>query len=302
MARYINILIIFLVSVFLIDGDTCVWAQPVSRVLARVNNEIITSKDFSEYLETLSYRLSGGETNFSSDDENCRKEALGRMIVDKLILDKAKKDKMEVPSAMIEEKFNQIVSAYSSMEEFEESLIEKGLNITSLKEKIKEQYLLRQMIDKYVKSKARVAPKEISQYYKEHIEEFSLPARYAIWIAKFKDYDFIKEIGHLIDREGIEKARQKYADLLVRMESREKDLIDQISGVLSQIRQGDYFIREVNSLYYLVFLESELPAGSVPLEEVKEKIYARILDKKVKENFLEWMKELREKAMVKIYP
>lgn len=276
-------------------------AQEISRVIAKVNNEVITSKDFEEYLEAFLYRLSLEQKNSFSDEESIRKETLNKMIEDKLILAQAKKDKIDIPHPMIEDKFDKIVSAYSSLEEFEKSLMEKGLTITALKEKIKEQYLCRQIVDIYVESKVTVAPKEISQYYQEHLDDFSLPRRYVIWIAKSQDYDYIKKIGRLIDTDGVEKAQAQYAGVLLRMESPENELRAEIADVLLQIRQGDYFIRNIEGLAYLVFFEG-ITAGQVfPLEDMKEKIYSKLRDDKMRINFAEWIEKLKSKALVEVY-
>ncbi|MBU1121552.1 MAG: SurA N-terminal domain-containing protein [Candidatus Omnitrophota bacterium] len=301
MKKYIFSVVIVVIFAFWGNNSNDVSAQEVNRVLARVNNEVITSKDFQEYLEILSYRLSDADKAEFKNDDNFKEQALARMIEDKLILDKAKKDKMRIPSPVIEDKFDKIVSAYSSLEEFEKSLVDKGLNITSLKEKIRDQYISRQIVEIYVKSRIYIEPKEISQYYQKHLDVFSLPSRYAICIAKFKDHDFIKEIARVIDSEGIEKAKDKYADSLVRVESGKEEMREEVSTVLSEIQKGDYFIREIDGLFYLVFLEDELASEVIPLESVKEKIYAIIWDQKMRSSFLDWMNKLKEKALVKVY-
>jgi hypothetical protein len=90
------------------------YAEEVSKIIAKVNNQVITSKDLNDFYKILAYRLLSDETDISLDDENFKKEVLDKLIEDKLILDQAKKEKLEVPAAWVEAKLNEMVAASPS--------------------------------------------------------------------------------------------------------------------------------------------------------------------------------------------
>ena len=110
-----------------------VMAQGVTSIIAKVNNEIITSSDLNEYLQILVYRLGDKAVDFSPDSPEGRKEALERLIEDRLILDQAKQYNVEVPSYWVQAKLDQMIESFPSREHFEKSLIDRGLSVSLLK-------------------------------------------------------------------------------------------------------------------------------------------------------------------------
>lgn len=278
------------------------YGEEVNRIIAKVNNEVITSKDLQEYIEVLSYRLSENSDVLPPASEEFKKETLARLIEDKLILDKAKKEEIEIPVSSIEKRFDEIVSASSSLEEFEVSLKEKGLTVSLLKQRIREQYLSRELINKSVRTQVNVSPQEISNYYQSRLEEFHLPEIYVLWTAKSEDKDLIKEVALRVEKKGVEETAKEYPELLVRIESPAKELMDEIAVPLKEIREKSYILREIKGSFYFIFLEKLMPEKDIPLIEVKEKIYSTLLDKKFREKFKTWVESLKKEAVIEIYP
>ena len=176
-----------LLAIALIFFSFNLYAEEASKIIVKVNSQIITSRDLDEYCKVLSYRFLDGSEEISADDEEFRKEALERLIEDTLILDKAKQEDIEISPFRIERKVEQLISSYSSREDFQESLEEKGLTIALLRKRIEDQYRLSDIVDKYVRFRVGVSPKEISSYYSEHLDEFYSPIAYHFYIAKSAD-------------------------------------------------------------------------------------------------------------------
>jgi uncharacterized protein YbgA (DUF1722 family) len=267
-----------------------------------VNNEIITSKDLDDYCNVLTYRLNDETGNFSSDKAQFRKEALDKLIADKLILDRAKKEKLEVPSSWIEDKLKEIISSHSSREEFENSLIERGLTTSLLKERIKEQYIVHQVIEKYVRSGVRVFPQEISQYYNDHPGDFISTPKYILWIVKSEDKNFLGKIAKTIKEKGIVDTEKEYGNILMRIESSLDELKEEFSAIVKGMKENDSSIKKIDDLDYLVYLDKITPSRTLSLEEAKEIIYSLIWRRKIQEKFLAWIQELKEQATIVIYP
>ena len=133
------------------------WAQGSNKIIAKVNNEAITSKDLDEYAKA--FAGVGGES------EGLKDELLNHLIEEKLILHSARDIGIEVPDDWVDGKINQLVAGFPSYEEFEQSLIDGGLTVTLLKKKIEKDFLVRQAIELNVGSQISISPKEITDYY-----------------------------------------------------------------------------------------------------------------------------------------
>jgi len=62
-----------------------VYSQEVSKIIVKVNNQVITSRDLDEYCKVLAYRFSNGNEDISADDQEFRGKALERLIEDTLV-------------------------------------------------------------------------------------------------------------------------------------------------------------------------------------------------------------------------
>jgi hypothetical protein len=279
-----------------------VYSEEVGKVIAKVNKEVITAKDLEEYYKMLNYRLSGENGKPFSDGKLAKNEALDRLIEDKLILDEAKKENFEVPSYLIDNQINKIISAYPSRDEFENSLIERGLNITILKERVKGQFLMRQVMDKYVNYYISVSPQEVSQYYKEHQNELVSPQKYIIWIAKSEDKNLLVKITQVIKENGISEAEKEFGNVLVKMEAALTELKEGVFQTIQGLKEGDHVVKRIDNLNYFIYLEKIVPPRTLTLEEARDEIFPLIYNKRFKERFQEWIKELKEKAVITIYP
>jgi len=292
-----NILLVIALSVF--SFNLC--GEEVSKIIVKVNNQVITSRDLDEYCKVLSYRFFDGNEEISVDGKEFKEKVLEKLIEDTLILDKAKQEGIEIAPFRVENKIDQIIASHPTREDFEESLIEKGLTIALLRRKIEDQYRLRDIIDKHVRFRVGVSPKEISSYYLKHPDEFYSPFDYIFYIAKSTDRSILEKISNLIKKEGILQTLAKYNDMLIKLESNLDELRPEISKILEGLEVKKHKIAKVDSIFHLIFLEEKVFPAQLPLEEVKEEIHAYLWDTKFREKFNEWVGQLKEGAVIKNY-
>ncbi len=291
----------FLAAVFFLLFCFSCKAEEVTRIIAKVNNQGITSADLDEYCKLFAYKISGQSDTVSCEDEVLMKEALERMIEDKLILDKAKKENMEIPSVLVDKKLNQVVSGYPSREAFEESLIERGLTITRLKEKIKEQFLMRGIIDAYVRSFVSISPQEVNRYYNENKSNFYASAEFSFYLAKSQDPKIIERIAEVIKEKGAAEVENQFKGVLIKIESNRDELREEFVEVLDELERGQQRVILIDGVYHLISLEKSEEPRILPLDEVKEQIYAYLEDEKFTKRFNEWVKELKGDAVITNY-
>ena len=278
-----------------------VFGQEVSKIIVRVNNQVITSRDLDEYCSILAYRFLNSGEDISVADKEFREKALEKLIEDTLVLDKAKQEGIEVSRFRVENKIEKLISAHPTRRDFEESLIGKGLTIALLRRKIEDQYRLRDIVDKYIKSQITVSPKEISDYYSEYPEEFYSAIKYIFYIAKSRDKSVMERIANAIKNEGISEALVQHGNMLMKVESDLQELKLGIAKIFENLKVDEYKIEKVDGAYYLILLEDKIFPGQLSLGEVKEAIYAYLWDLHFKEKFIVWVEELRDDALIKKY-
>ena len=277
------------------------YCEEITRIVAKVNNQVITSKDLHDYTKMVIYRLAGVSGQGQEPDfKKTAQESLDRLIEDRLVLDKAISEAIPVHEAQIDAKLEQMMSFYPSREAFEQSLIENGLTLPMIRERIKEQYLLQQAIEMYVKSQVSVLPWEINEYYEAHRSEFRTPTSYVVWITKADDPKVVSGLKKVISRGGIEAAKEEYPDILTKIKVFEGEMRPEIESQIKKIREGRYDIVEIDGKKF-VYMEKKLPPRNLTLEESKGVIYNFLKEAKFREEFKKWLDELKEEAVIKIY-
>lgn len=213
----------------------------------------------------------------------------------------AKKEGFQVPSLWIASKLDEIIASYPTIEEFENSLIERGLNITLLRARIKEQYLLRQALEKYVHSQITISPQEISRYYESNSLEFSSQTKFILWVAKSTDENFLRNLGQTIKEKGVLHAEKEHQGSIIRIESTPGELKEEILQILKTMQEGECLIREIDSLIHLIYLEKIVASEALPIDAAGEEIYSYLREKKFKVRFSQWLEELKGESVIRIY-
>ncbi|MFA5272242.1 MAG: peptidylprolyl isomerase, partial [Candidatus Omnitrophota bacterium] len=274
-------LILGIMCLFFISTGYC---EEIGKIVAKVNNEAITARDLDDYYKIVSYRMPEQFASFSSDEAKGKREALDKLIEDRLILAEAKKKNMEIPPAAIADQLNKVISSYPSREDFENSLVERGLNVTVLKERIRGQFLMRQVIGILVNGYVNITPQEVSNYYVEHRKELVADQKYVIWIIQTKDKNILSTTTKALKEKGIQEAGAQSMHL-VRVEAEVKDLKEEIAGMAKELKEGEHAVKKIGETYYLVYLEKTLPPRELSLAEARENIFNIIWSKKFKLRF-----------------
>ena len=270
-------------------------AESVGKIVARVNNEVITSVDLDEYCNFLKYRNPEVEIT-----PQFQKKVLEGLIQDKLILSQAKQEKIEVPEGWLQARMDEFIASYPSPEEFEVSLALKGLNISMLKKKLSEQYLTRKVIEKHVSSKIEVSPQEVTEFYAAHQKEFSQAKTYVMWIAKTENKEMLDPLVRAIEENGLDSVNGGET-ALNKIEVEEESLKEEIKNIVITLEPGTWTIEKVGDYYYFVYLERIVPASKIPLTEVEDKIHALVWQEKFERALGNWIDSLKEHAVIKIY-
>lgn len=288
-----------LILVFVMPFVLVVCLAQANQIVAKVNNEIITTDDLDRYSKML---LSKDNKEFLGlNQEDFKKKALNRLIEDRLILQQAKKENIEVPQSWLDNKIKQLESDYSNRELFYDSLENQGLSLSYLKKRLRERYLMKEAINRNVRIKVSVLPGQIEQCYKENRQDFQTPPLAVFFIAKGKNRQRIEDIAETIEKEGIDKAEKKYENELSEINSYLKQLQEPLAQALEGLEDKKHLVKKIDDLYYLIYRDEIKPAHTLELPQVQDKVYKYLWQRCFSKEFNQWVDSLKEDAVIKVY-
>ena len=189
-------------------------SETLDRIVAWVDDEIILLSDQKSAERQFSYN-----PQFSANDK-IKCQIFETLVLDKILLAKAKLDSVYVEKNIVEQELDRRLSAI--LQKFggdEKTILEAyGKTLTQLKSELrptlKEQLVIQKMRGK-VANDVSITPKEIKQFYK-NIPKDSLP-----------NYSTQVEIGHIVrypkpNAESKKRTKKKLEDIKLRIENGEK--------------------------------------------------------------------------------
>jgi peptidyl-prolyl cis-trans isomerase SurA len=157
-------------------------AKTVDRILAQVNDDIITLSEVNRALngqgirQQLAARYSGDELEQKLQD--AQKQILDGLIQEKLLYQKAmdlgfNADTETRVSTMIQKLIKE--RDFKDTEGLEKALEEQGMTLKELRESYRKSIIVDDLIGYFVSSRITLLTPEVEKYYKDHIAEFSSP-------------------------------------------------------------------------------------------------------------------------------
>jgi peptidyl-prolyl cis-trans isomerase SurA len=277
----------------------------VDRVVAVVNNEIITMSDLQrESLkrpETTDQRL-----------------ILESMIDRKLQMVAAKRNGMEVTDGELAEAVADIMKRNNmDSKQFDDALAREGLTLEQYRAEFREQMTMSRLFNKFIRSNVSMEEKELREHYEQNVKQFSLPeeVRVRLLVVTVPEK---ASIGQVVE------ARQKAEALMVRIGKGEDfiRLIREHSGSPTAAQDGDlgfmqrdHAIPEIEEAtkdlkpgqyagplkasdgFYIIRLE-EIRTPVRPFEKVKDEIYKTLYEQKMENAYRAFLQTLRSEAHI----
>lgn len=311
-------LVIFLI--FFIVNPACAEAEVVvNKVVAIVNDEIITQQDVDQLLAVLyaQYVHAYKKEELLEKMEEAKKNILEQIIEDKLILSRAKELNVSVRDEEIDSKLDYVKGGFSSENDFHETLKTQGITLADLKDRYKDQIMMKKAVDFMIKSKVSVLPSEVNEYYEEHRLELKRNERRKARHILIKAEDEAGlELANL-EIEGIYNKLKEGYDFaeLARDYSHgpnkeqggdmgyveQGEMLAEIDTAIFSLKTGEFSEPVRSQIGYHIFKveDIEVPVY-LSLEELQDDIKNMLFQKKFKEKLDEWLAELRSKAYISI--
>ncbi len=307
--RYIFIALFFFLGLFPL------YSAIVDRIVARVGNEVILLSEVKERMAPLMERL---PSNLSPEERKSKikaleKKVLDNMIEEKLFLVEAKEKGYQVEESDIDRELEKIKKNFPSEEEFFRALKEQGENISQLKEDIKEQLLIRYVIQREVLSKTRISEEEIKSFYEKYKNDLAPPPEVNISqiLIKTSSEDAQKKIKEIEEKlkkgEDFYILARQYSEGPMAVEGgrigfiRENQLLPEVRLQLKTMKVGEISPPiKCEDGYRFVKLEGVKESHVPSLKEVKEKIERILFRKKSQAALEKWIEEAKKRLGVEV--
>lgn len=275
------------------------------KVIAIVNNDVITQKDLNDFVNFMRVQMSAEYKGAQLENkiESMKQGFLDRLIEDRLILQEAKNLKINVEESRVKAKIEEIRGRMGSEANFQESLKQQGFVQADLETKIREQLMMYTLIEIRVRRKVVVDPSEITDFYNSHKDDFkSAELREFDTVITEKETQAAQIIGRLKEGISMEKASEEFKAQLSPMgiskaEGLKKEIDAEIFGIkINEISKP----LKIENKFYIFKLKKIIPERLQALDEVKDTIQTYLFEKKMQEELEKWLDELKKHSYIKI--
>ncbi len=297
-------------------------AETVERIVAKVNGQIITLSQLEQEVRTTLERLGPAPTPEEEQArlEELRPETLNRMVDNLLVLQVAEERGLRVPARFFEEWKKNVMEQMklTSEEEFVRQVELQGASVEVLRKQFEESLLLQEVRRMEVDSKVSVSEPEIGERYREHIAEYTEPAKVRLReiVVKFdsttevdqgqKARRLLQEIRQGADFAEVARmhsessSREAGGDLGFFEKGELTDALEKAAFALSPGEVSD--VIRMESAFYIIRIEEKVEEKVKTLEEVRSEVADAIFQEKMNAQLEKYIEQLRERAIIEIRP
>ncbi len=293
-------------------------AEVVERILAVVNDEIVTEQDLEIVMAPVvaQYRTMYTGAEYDEKVREVREEFLSKVIDDKLILGEAKRRLVIVKDEEVDEMMAEVRNKFPTREAFVSAIEEQGLTEKRLWNRFHDQLMTQKFVTYEVKSKVSVSPGEVNDYYRAHEQEFKQGDQAHLQHilirtstrsdeeAKTLATDLIAQLAAGKPFEELAKAHSEGAEAAEGGEMgwvERGQLLGEIDEKVFALNTGELAGPLQSTLGYHIFKLVERKEVSVrPIADVRPQIQDILFKQKLKDKLESWMASLKKNAYISI--
>jgi peptidyl-prolyl cis-trans isomerase SurA len=296
-------------------------AHVVERIIARVNSEIITQRQFerekTQLREELSQQFSGVDLDAKLNDES--KNLLRNLIDTSLMVQKAKDESVNVETDLIKQ-LDQRRKQYNlaTIEDLQKDAEQAGVNWEDYKEQIRRQLLMQEVISRDVGSRIVITRQDMLKFYNEHKEQFKTNgvvhlADILVSTDKYKPEEAEKRaqaaLAELRGGEKFSEVVKKYSDGpnvdqngdfgFLKTEA----IAPVIAAAINKLDINDYSdpIKLKNG-YMILQLKERMSPGIPKFEEVESHVQETLYSQQMEPKLREYLTQLRKDSYIFLAP
>jgi peptidyl-prolyl cis-trans isomerase SurA len=301
-----------------------VHAEVVDRIAAIVNNDVISLIELNEALKPYLDKVLAA--NYGPEKEKqmlfkVREEVLKQLVDQKLTDQEIARYKLNVNEKEIDQSIERIKQINSiTDEEFRAALSREGLSMETYRQKMREQLLRANLLNREIKSKIVITREEIKAYYDAHPEEYGVEEKYYLMSFFLKSSPSTSvqspSAHHGVMKEMLVQLRAgnnpddvvksilnqgvtvQHLDLgLFKLDALAPDIQNAIKGT----KVGEYTnVIDTDQGLQIFYIKDVVQTAGKTLElatpEIESKLFKEIVDSK----FSKWLDELRQRSHIQI--
>lgn len=224
---------------FLWVFTTGVFAAPelIDKVLATVNGEMISLSEINEIY--VPYAMQGGNNIPEADLKNARKEIFSRILENKLILQEAINQNIEIGKRELENTFENNKKLAGGTDVLIAQLKKEGMTEDGYKEKIKESMMAQRLINDMVRRDIKIGVQDYQEYYQKHSAMFKLPEKVKLYHILIKNSEGKKEDELKAKAEAVVKEIKAGLSFSEAVKKYSEDPSKENGGDLGMVKAGD---------------------------------------------------------------
>ncbi len=296
-------------------------AKIVDRILAQVNDDIITMSDLNREMaairQDLAQKYSGEQLD--AEVKKAEKDVLDDLIRQKLLLQKGNELGFGANvDSQVTAQLDRIRkdNHFKDMQELERAAAAQGLTMNQLRSQIKNNLITQGVVQEFVGARITLLTQEVEKFYRDHKEEYLVPEEVTL-----------SEI--IIPNEGDDAAAQAKANeihnrvlkgepfaTLASQYSKgptaakggaigsyvTSKLNPDIAKAIAPIKEGDVTpVQRIREGYVIYRVDARKLASYKPLEQVRDEIKNRIYQQKFQPEFERFIAQLKEDAYIQIF-
>ena len=290
-------------------------AQTSNRIVAIVNNDIVTSLELEKAMKTVAPQIPEGK------QDEIRKEVLFNLIDQKLVDQSIKRAGLQVSKEEVEQTINRLrkEQGLEKAEAFKASLEREGLTEEEIRAKIREQIQRYKLVSREIGSKIVISETVIQEAYHNNKDKFQQPEGV--------------HLAHILitvnpnSTEEASKQRLKAEEVLARLKKGEafEDLARSFSQDPAASQGGDLGIFTLDEIdpalretviklkpgevspilqspqgWQIIRLIDYKQKKELTYLEAKDRIQDRLFQEEVDKRFGQWILKLRERSYIQI--
>ncbi len=300
------------------------WGAPakiVDRIVAQVNDDIITLSDLNREMAEIRQDLATKYSGQQLDEEikKAQKDVLDELIRQKLLLQRGNElgfganVDLQV-SAFLERVRKE--NKFKDMEELERAAAQQGLTLPALRERIRRQIITQGVVNEFVGSRITLLSQEIEKFYRDHTAEYTVPEEISLSEiiipsadnaaeaeAKAKDIRQRLTQGEAFATLASQFSKGPTASKGGSIGSYQTAKLNpEVARAVASVKEGDVTpVQKAKEGFIIYRVDTRKPAAVRPLEEVRDEIKNRIWQQKFQPEYERFVAQLKEDAYIQIF-
>lgn len=296
-------------------------AKVVDRIIARVNNEIVTQRQFEREKETfraqLAQRYSGAELEAQVRQES--KNLLRDLIDEALMVQKAKDLDINVETDLVK-RLDEIRGnlKLATIQDLEKEVEKQGLIWEDFQDNMRRKLLMREVMGREVGSRVTVSREEARKYFQAHQKEFSSPggvhlAEVLISNDKHKPQEAEQRakdaLAEIKAGQRWSEVTKKYSDADTAKEGgdvgffKEGTLAPAIAQVVNKVDVGETTdMIKTKDGYIIIKVLERLSPGVPKFEEVEQRVDEALYNERMQPALRQYLATLRKESYIFLAP